>query len=80
MDDPVLSAAQHLFNEIGDQYEGAIPIQGIMIVVGMSDDGVKWISHFRSGDLRTWEARGLVSDLQDTLAAGEVARMFEDEG
>lgn len=76
--DPVLDAAR-LVLQVSEDTVDAIPIQAVMIVVGMGSDGEKWISHFRSDDLRTWEARGLVEDLRDTLAAMEMRRMFNED-
>lgn len=74
--DPVLAAADFVLKHTPGS-EDAMPIQAIMCVVGIDEEGEKWVSHFRSGDLRTWEARGLVEDLRDTLAAQEFVRQLE---
>lgn len=77
-DDAVLEAARIVLQDRHPD-DASIPIQAVMIVVAMEETGKKFISHFTSGDLRTWEARGLIGDMHDSLAAVEVARMFEDE-
>lgn len=57
-------------------------LQAVAIIVGMDKEGKKWLSHYRSTDLRTWEARGMVEDLRDTLSGMATVRFFleEDDG
>lgn len=76
--DPVLTAAQHILKHTPGS-EDSMAIQAVVCIVGIGEDGEKWVSHFRSGDLRSWEARGLIEDLRDTLAAMEVLRQLEDD-
>lgn len=62
--------------------EGDVILQAVAVIVFMDKDGTKFLSHRRSTDLRTWEARGLVEDMRDTLIGGEIWRQFaecEDE-
>jgi hypothetical protein len=59
--------------------DGEMCVQAIAIMVCMDSEGRKYISQKRSDDLRTWEAKGMALDFLDTLAAMEVARMFESD-
>lgn len=61
--------------------DGDVVLQAIAAVVVMDKDGQKMLSHVKSTDLRSWEARGLIADLVDTSAAHEVWRQgMEIEG
>lgn len=74
---PEVPPLEHALQAMCEDNE--IVLQAVAIVVAMNDEGEKYISHLRSTDLRTWEARGMVEDLRDSLVAGEVARMFDPD-
>ncbi len=79
--DYVLDHMQRMVDEINEDAEDAPDrvVQGLVILIAYdSDDGDKLIRSFRTLDLRTWEALGMMDHMKHEFAGQTTASWIKE--
>lgn len=72
--DPVIDTAQRLLDRIREDTGGNPKrvVQSIVIAVVIDDDGDKGLDVVTSGDMESWEKRGILAEILDDYSAQNV--------